>query len=222
MNKLLAKLKRRTIGSQPDHRSHPHHTGELAQKRKSSLASTAIILILAPIVAIILTTFVFQTYQVDGASMETTLTHNDRLIINKLPRTWSKITGNPFIPKRGDIIIFNKQGLNQFESSSKGRQLIKRVIGLPGERVVVKDNELIIYNDEHTKGFRPDKFYPWGRAVEPTPGNIDVTLASNEVFVCGDNRNNSQDSRIFGPIPVSDIVGRLSFRLFPLSEAKKF
>ena len=154
--------------------------------------------------------------------METTLNNNDRLIINKLPRTWAKITGHAFVPKRSDIIIFTKHNLDQYENSNGDKNIIKRVIGLPGERVVVKDNKLLIYNGENPKGFEPDKFYPYGANIASTPGNIDLTIPENEVFVCGDNRVNSLDSRTFGSVPVKDIVGRLSFRLFPLSDAKKF
>ena len=73
-----------------------------------SIISTISILLLAPVIAIILTVFVFQSYQVDGPSMETTLQNNDRLVVWKLARTWSKVTHHAYIPNRGDVIIFNE------------------------------------------------------------------------------------------------------------------
>ncbi|HLB66195.1 MAG TPA: signal peptidase I [Candidatus Saccharimonadales bacterium] len=222
MKKFLSKHKKGFSGLSLDHPAHQQTPPHFKPAKHSSLLSTAIILLLAPAVAFFLITFVFQSYQVDGPSMETTLNNNDRLIINKLPRTWAKITGHAFVPKRSDIIIFTKHNLDQYENSNGDKNIIKRVIGLPGERVVVKDNKLLIYNGENPKGFEPDKFYPYGANIASTPGNIDLTIPENEVFVCGDNRVNSLDSRTFGSVPVKDIVGRLSFRLFPLSDAKKF
>lgn len=217
----MAKLKKI-----PRHDTH-HPSTDLAsnsqpRQKHSSLSSTIVILILAPVVAIFLTTFAFQSYQVDGPSMESTLRDNDRLIINKLPRTWAKITGHAYVPSRADVIIFTKRNLEQYDGQNKDKQLIKRVIGLPGDRVVVNDNKLVIYNSDHPKGFEPDKFYPYGATIGVTNGNIDLTVPDNEVFVCGDNRQNSLDSRTFGSIPVKDIIGRLSIRLLPLHDAKKF
>src|SRR5688572_32316690 len=90
-----------------------------------SVASTIAILLTAPLIAVFLTVFVFQSYQVDGASMETTLSHNDRLIVWKLPKTWSKITGHDYVPKRGDVVVFVEPGLGQY-GQDPGKQLIKR------------------------------------------------------------------------------------------------
>lgn len=184
--------------------------------------STFGIFLLAPLVALLLTAFVFQSYQVDGPSMETTLKNNDRLIIVKTQRTWSKITGHPYIPARGDVIVFVERDLSQYDGRSGSKQLIKRVIGLPGDRVVVQNNTLTIYNSEHPNGFQPDNSYGYQPALNNTSGNIDLTVPENEIFVCGDNRLNSLDSRTFGSIPVKDVVGRLSLRIFPLHDAKKF
>jgi len=186
-----------------------------------SLLSTLIILICAPLVALTLTAFVFQSYEVDGPSMETTLQHQDRLIVWKMPRTVAKITNHSYIPQRGDVIIFAKSDINSFSGVEK-RQLIKRVIGLPGERVVVKDGSLTVYNKEHPDGFQPDKTLPYGNVVTTTSGNVDITVPSGEVFVNGDNRANSLDSRAFGTVPASDIIGKLVMRIFPFNKAKLF
>lgn len=204
-----------------NHSVPPKQPSEKARRIRSGLSTIGLFL-LAPVVAILLTSFVFQSYQVDGPSMEATLNNNDRLIINKLPKTWSKITGHPFIPNRGEIIVFVKDDLSQYDGQSGTKQLIKRVIGLPGDRVVVQNEILTIYNQEHPEGFQPDETYGYKPALNNTPGNIDITIPENEVFVCGDNRANSLDSRSFGPIEAKDIVGDLSVRVLPLHDAEKF
>lgn len=188
-----------------------------------SIISTLAILIIAPLIALSLTAFVFQPYEVDGLSMETTLQNNDRLIVLKVPRTWAKITRHSYIPSRGDIIIFNKQSLYALESIEK-KQLIKRVIALPGERITVKDGVITVFNKEYPKGFQPDKTLPYGGTIGTTPGEIDLIVPDNEVFVSGDNRTNSLDSRApgFGTVPTKDIVGKLGMRIFPFNKAKLF
>ena len=187
-----------------------------------SVLSTLAILIAAPIVAILLTAFVFQSYEVDGSSMETTLQNHDRLIVSKLPHTFSRITGNDYIPNRGDVIIFNTTAIQDGRNNGGSKQLIKRVIGLPGDRVVVKDEGITVYNTQYPEGFNPDKAEPYGDVIKNTPGDIDVTVRAGEVFVCGDNRTNSTDSRIIGTIPSKDIIGKLMLRIYPLNNAKVF
>lgn len=182
--------------------------------------STIAIFLAAPVVALLLINFVFQSYEVDGPSMETTLQNQDRLIVDKLPKTWARITGHEYVPKRGEIVIFVKRGLVEFNGGNK--QLIKRVIGLPGERVVVKDGHYTIYNKEHPNGFDPDVNQSWSSVITETSGDVDVTVGKNEVFVSGDNRPNSLDSRSFGPINTDDIVGKLSYRIFPINKAEHF
>lgn len=187
------------------------------------IISTIGVLLAALLVAFGLIAWVFQSYEVDGPSMETTLNDNDRLIVWKVPRTISRLTHKPFIPKRGEVIIFVESGLTEFGSSSS-KQLIKRVVGLPGDRVVVQNGIITIYDNEHPQGFNPDKQIPFGHIVpeESDVRDIDITIAENQVFVCGDNRPNSLDSRTFGPIEVSQIVGKLSLRLLPVSQIEKF
>jgi len=183
--------------------------------------STILIILIAPALALSITAFVFQSYQVDGDSMSTTLSDHDRLIIWKVPRTWSRLTNHDFIPNRGDVIVFVKRGLYEGDSS-KEKQLIKRVIALPGERVTVRDNVVTVYNKQYPSGFFPDKSLPYGKNIPTTPGVVDTTVPAGEVFVIGDNRGNSYDSRYFGAIPANDIVGKLIARVLPLSDAEKF
>ncbi len=187
------------------------------QKRDGagSIASLITILLIAPLVAFFLTVFVFQSYQVDGESMETTLQNNDRLLVWKVPKTWSRITGHNYIPKRGDIVVFA-------DEKNTGKQLIKRVIALPGERIVIKDGEVTVYNKEHPTGFSPDKTLPYGSAIPLTQGNREVTVTKGQLYVMGDNRPNSLDSRSFGTIPSDEVVGKLIVRVWPINKAKKF
>lgn len=193
------------------------------QKREGlhGMASTIAVLLIAPLIALFLTAFVFQSYQVDGPSMETTLQNNDRLLVWKLPRTWARITGHDYIPKRGDVVIFVERDSSGF-GASEGKQLIKRVIGLPGDRVVVRDGNITVFNKENPNGFQPDKTLPYGNVINETVGERDVVVPKGSVYVVGDNRNNSLDSRSFGPIEAKDIVGKLVLRVWPLNNAKKF
>jgi signal peptidase I len=183
-----------------------------------SFASTIAVLLIAPLVALILTSFIFQSYQVDGPSMETTLYNNDRLLVWKLPKTWSRITGHTYIPKRGDVVIFVERGFGEIN----GKQLIKRVIGLPGDRVVVSDNEVTIYNKEHPDGFKPDQTLTYGKNIPETSGNVDTVIADGQIYVMGDNRPGSMDSRTFGAVNAKDIVGKLIMRVWPINQAKNF
>ena len=182
--------------------------------------STIGILLLAPIIAILLTAFVFQSYQVDGPSMQNTLHNNDRLIVWKLPRTWARITGHQYVPKRGDIVIVTESGLSNYGDTQNTKQLVKRVIGLPGDHIVIKNGAITIYNEQNPNGFNPDKTLPYGNndAIPATDNDLSITLASNQLFICGDNRGDSLDSRIFGPIQTSQVIGKLVMRIYPTPE----
>jgi signal peptidase I len=188
---------------------------------KNSVLSFIFVIAIALIIAALLTMFVFQQYQVDGSSMRTTLQNGNRLIVDKVPRTWARITGHPYIPKRGDIIVFVENGLYGLNDSGSD-QLIKRVIGLPGDRVVIRNGYVTIYDKAHPNGFRPDATLPYGKVIPYTSGNLDLVIPKDEVFVMGDNRGDSLDSRIFGPVPVSNIIGQLVVRIYPINEVSKF
>lgn len=183
--------------------------------------STIAILVIAPLIALSLTMFVFQSYEVDGPSMETTLQDRDRLIVYKLPKTIARITGNNYQPKRGEIVIFTRQDSAEF-GSTRPRQLVKRVIALPGERVVVKAGNITVYNQENPEGFNPDEIAPYGEVITTTSGDVDVVVPEDSVFVCGDNRPQSLDSRAFGPVPMKDLVGKLTLRVYPFGKGQKF
>lgn len=181
--------------------------------KKSNLYSI-LLFIMAPLFALFMIMFVFQSYVVDGSSMTVTLENGNRVFILKLPKTISNLEGKKYIPSRHEIIVFKNPNDNNM-------QLIKRVIGLPGDRVVVKNGHITIYNAANPDGFDPDANTDYGNKLDPTIGNTDVTVGKNELFVCGDNRGTraggSLDSRIIGTIPADNIVGRLWTRYFPLT-----
>lgn len=186
-----------------------------------NIISTVALFLAAPLFALFLIVFVIQSYEVDGPSMQETLHNKDLLIVNKVDRTLARITRKDYIPPRYQIIIFSRD-----ESGGLGggnvRQLVKRVIGLPGERVVVKDGSVTVYNSQHPEGFNPDGGKEYSKTIKTTPGNVDVTVQEGQVFAMGDNRTNSLDSRYFGPVDAGDIVGKLGIRIFPLNKAQKF
>ena len=187
----------------------------------SDTLSTIGVILLAPIVAVILTQFVFQSYQVEGESMEQTLQDRDRLIVTKTAKTWSRVTRHDYIPERYDIVIFNHSG--EFgDGKLEEKQLVKRVIGLPGDHVSVKDNVVKVYNKEHPDGFLIDREGPEKDTITTTPGTIEETVKPGEIYVMGDNRNNSLDSRAFGAIRDQDIVGRLAVRIYPFNKIDKY
>lgn len=211
----------------PDN-SHPPHRPPRKRPRRmgsraSELFSTIFVVLAAISIAIILTLFVFQSYQVDGPSMQPSLQNGDRLIIWKVPRTIARVQGKAYIPNRGDIIVFSEPAITESDGSPK--QLIKRVLALPGERVVVHDGVVTVYNTDYPGGFQPDTTLPYGEGVNLTVDvdqDIDITIPEGEIYAMGDNRFNSMDSRIFGPVSADDIIGKLILRMYPFSDFKAF
>ncbi|MFZ5965629.1 MAG: signal peptidase I [Bacillota bacterium] len=155
------------------------------------------------VIAMIITTFIRPTL-VKGYSMYPTLDEYDYLIINKIPYMMHE-------PERFDIVVF-KSHIKTIEG--KDKDLIKRVIGVAGDRVVVKDGQVYV-NDELI-----DEDYING---DYTGGDIDITVPEDMVFVMGDNRQNSLDSRDerVGPVEVDTIRGKVLVRLFPFTKIGK-
>lgn len=182
---------------------------------------------------LILNAFVFRSYNVVGSSMENTLQNDDRIIVNRWIVTWDHFTGKEFIPQRGQIIVFangDSEGPLTCDPPENVRDqyIVKRVIAFPGERVVVKDGTMTIYNDEHPDGFVYDN--EWrvdanNGPKEHTSGEVDITVPNGELFVSGDNRegSHSYDSRNgLGTIPYCRIVGPAALRIFPFNKIRTF
>ncbi len=147
--------------------------------------------------------FIAAPYVVSGASMEPTFDDWHYLIIDRLSYDLTE-------PRRGDVIVFD---LPQDTS----RSLIKRIIGLPGETVVLKGQIVTIINKDTPAGFTLAE--PYLDPANLTGSNeMEVTLGADQFFVLGDNRRVSADSRLWGTLPRNDIVGRVILRLFPFPD----
>jgi signal peptidase I len=158
--------------------------------------------------------FVFQPFIVSGSSMEPNYANGQYLIIDELSYRFSE-------PKRGDVVVIRyPKDRKQF--------FIKRVIGLPGEKITVDNGHITIVNDENPEGVTLDESYlpsqglsfPHNTAI--VGGKKSIVLKSNEYFMMGDNRLASSDSRDWGPLNEKDLVGKVFVRVLPLSEFDKF
>jgi signal peptidase I len=125
-----------------------------------------------------------------------------------------ELTYRLHMPARGDVMVFHYPRDTQ-------EYFIKRVIGLPGERVVITNGEVMIYNSANPQGMvlNESAYLPAGTT---TTTDVDVTLGAGNYFVLGDNRAASFDSRFWGPVPQADIVGRVVFRAYPFNVITDF
>jgi signal peptidase I len=154
----------------------------------------------ALVAAYLVKSFLFQPFYIPSSSMEPTLDINDRVLINKLSYKLHDVN-------RGDIVVFERPPATFAGSTIK--DLIKRVVGLPGETVEGKDGGVWV------DGKRlPEKYLPTDTTTTEFPP---VTLGKHKYFVMGDNRAVSNDSRMFGPIDEDLIEGRAFLRFWPLS-----
>lgn len=160
-------------------------------------------IIVSILIALLITTFIKPT-MVQGQSMEPTLWENDLLVINRL-------LYNREEPSRGDIVVFES---NQLDENGKSKLFIKRIIGLPGEEIHISGGKVYINNDVLSESYLSEEY---------THGEIKEMIPDNKLFVIGDNRNNSLDSRSpeIGIIDFDDIVGQAVMRLYPLNNLGK-
>ncbi|MSU75158.1 MAG: signal peptidase I [Candidatus Magasanikbacteria bacterium] len=150
--------------------------------------------------------YLFKPFYVKGASMEPNFYDHEYLIIDELTFRLRPI-------ERGEVVVFRYPG-------NPKEYFLKRIIGLPGERVKVSDAHVTVYNDAHPEGIQiKESYLP---ADLQTIGEKITVLASNQYFVMGDNRPNSFDSRRFGPIDRSAIVGRAWLRGWPINRLQTF
>jgi signal peptidase I len=144
--------------------------------------------------------FAVQAVHVEGLSMWATLDDNDYLIANK-------VDYRLHAPHRGDIIILRPP-------TDNSKDFIKRVIALPGERLLIRAGDVYINGHKLDEPYLPEH---WTSFTEWPPSNANgQVMGPDEYFVMGDNRNKSQDSRTFGPITRDRIDGRAWFRIWPL------
>ncbi|HEV8045776.1 MAG TPA: signal peptidase I, partial [Rubrobacter sp.] len=138
--------------------------------------------------------FVMEAFWIPSGSMIPTLQINDRVLVNKFIYRFTE-------PERGDIVVFQS-----VESSDQ--DLIKRVVGLPGDEIAVRNGNLFVNGD-------PQKEPYTNKNLPDVSFFAKTTVPRNHVFVMGDNRGNSQDSRVFGPLPKKNIEGEAFLRFWP-------
>ncbi len=168
--------------------------------------------------------YIFRSFSVDGPSMESTLFTGDRLIVNRLAVTIAQLKGEKYIPEREQIIVFKNPNFD--DVIGREEYVVKRVIAFAGERVTVKSGVVTVYNAENPTGFNPDaEIMKHGTPNLPTDGDVDMIVPDETLFVMGDNRVGSYscDSRdCMGPIPLFDVVGPVSLRIYPITQITGF
>lgn len=181
------------------------------------------VFILALVIITPIRVFLFQPFFVEGASMEPNFKDGDYLIVNELgykktavglnDSTFFEV--NPFKElERGDIVVFRYP-------KDETKFFIKRIVGLPGEKVKVSEGRVTIFNTENPNGVLLDESEYLGRG-SVTIKDVTVQVKEDEYFVMGDNRSFSFDSRDWGPLKRNEIIGKVLVRAWPLAETKVY
>jgi signal peptidase I len=175
-----------------------------SRRKNRSAARNAIewiiIIVVALLVALVIKTFLFQAFYIPSESMEPTLKPGDRVLVNKLSYDLHSI-------HRSDIVVFKRPPAEAGNPAIK--DLIKRVVGLPGDTIEGIRGQVYINGQPLKESYLPPGTYTTNLRRQVVPAGA--------YFVMGDNRSNSSDSRFIGPIPGSLIVGRAFIRVWPLS-----
>lgn len=183
-------------------RSLPRHTQQEPQKKKDGFITEIVkFSLVALLIVLPIRMFVAQPFIVSGASMETTFSTGEYLIVDQLSYRFEE-------PNRGDVIIFRYP-------KDPSKFFIKRVIGIPGDTIVIDGSTVTIINETHPDGVALNETYIRDMAPNTTQSE---TLGDGEYFVMGDNRNASSDSRMWGVLQRDKIIGKAFIRLFPFTE----
>jgi signal peptidase I len=153
----------------------------------------------ALLIALVIKTFLFQAFYIPSASMDPTLKVHDRVLVNKLSYHLHPV-------HRGDIVVFKAP---KEERTAEIKDLVKRVIGLPGDTLEARDGHIYV-NDRLLK----EPYLPKGTVTDNLPRQV---IPAGSYFMMGDNRGESSDSRVFGPIKRSTIIGRAFIKMWPLT-----
>jgi signal peptidase I len=196
--------KREVSADAPLPRSVAKPSGRLRVKRDNRrvVAEWMVIISLALGVALLVRHFVVQTFSIPSPSMYPTLKVKDRLLVEKLAYQYRDV-------RRGEIIVFKTPKSVQVRNNDKIEDFVKRVVGLPGETVEIKSNVVLINGKPLN-----EPYLPKGTV---TGNDQRIVIPIDEYFVMGDNRGDSFDSRGWGTVPRSMIVGRVLFRVYPLT-----
>jgi signal peptidase I len=189
-------------------------------KRSHWLRETLVVVVVALVAALLLRAFVVQTFYIPSGSMEPTLKIGDRILVNKLSYHLHGVD-------RGNIVVF-KRPASEDCGGTPVADLVKRVIGLPGETISLTSGPkgyVLINGKRLDESWLPSsvqgKTFP-GPGGTPYNLNKPYTIPANHYFVMGDNRTDSCDSRYWGPISRSLIVGKVDVRVWPLTSIKFF
>lgn len=169
-------------------------------KRKGPVRELIEVVVLAVLIALVIRTVGVEVYRVQGSSMETTLHDGERVLVNKF-LYWIRP------PRPGDIIVFRYP-------RQPDRDFIKRIVALAGDKVEMRAGKVYVNGQLFTEA-------PGVRLSEEDSDKVE-TVPPDSVWVLGDNRNNSEDSRIFHAVPLENIRGMAFFRVWPLSRACRF
>lgn len=150
--------------------------------------------------------FLVQPFLVSGSSMVPEFSNGNYLLIDEVTYRFRQ-------PERGEVLVFKYP-------NNPSTYFIKRIVGLPGEEVEIRDNKVIIFNSRNPDGFVLKE--PYLAKSVSTSGSEKVRLKSDEYLMLGDNRSYSFDSRNWGPLKASNIVGLVRLRLWPLNEVSAF
>ena len=192
----------------PEAEAEPDEEETTTQRRLRSGIEWAAVVIGALVVALIVKTFLFQAFYIPSASMEPTLSEGDRVLVNKVSYDLHDVN-------RGDVIVFE---LDKEDVGPDGiKDLIKRVIGLPGDVIESRDGIVYVNDRALEEPYLADGMVTGDPADSRNPEIPRQTVPDDHVFVLGDNRSNSADSRYpyRGPIPVDSIVGRAFVLVWP-------
>src|SRR4030066_1698016 len=184
-----------------------NNTSKTKEKRKSKVQEYIEAIIIAVLIALFIRTFVIAAYKIPSRSMVPTLLVGDHLLVNKfiygikipiLRKIIIPITD----PKRGDIIVF-------IYPNDRTKDFIKRVIGVGGDTIEIKNKKIFINKQKYTDNYSiytDDKIYP--ASMQPRENFGPVVVPPNSVFVMGDNRDESADSRYWGFVNLNDVEGK--------------
>ena len=188
----------------PEAEAEPPVTQTHRQRRRRIFVEWVVIVIAAVLVSFFMRTFAFQTFFIPSASMQPTLMIGDRIIVSKLSYHLHSV-------HRGDIVVFHAPPREATVCADPSvKDLVKRVIGLPGDTISSSGNTILINGKPLAQ--------PWFPATPLGPPIQKQTLPAGSLFVMGDNRTNSCDSRMWGPLPVSNLIGHVVLRIWPLSQ----
>lgn len=165
-------------------------------------------LVLTVVIFLVIQTFVAQPYQVRQQSMETTFEQGDYVLVDKLTPRFDTY-------KRGDIVVFEPPPGWAIEGDRT--PFIKRVIGVAGDRIELRGGQVLV------NGVQLPESYLFSvdgvpQPTDPTTGQSRWTVPVGEIFVMGDHREQSADSRTFGPVPVASVIGRAWLRYWPIAK----